>query len=300
MTTELVAIRGNQTLALYGKPFHLIAHIGTGIATIERQQERGPYQNGVTDLGYRLEPRTINLPIQIEGDTRAHADALRSQLTRFFRPLPRTPVRLRFRRDDGAYRQIDTFLIGQTDFANTLDDRHDRFQKCVLQLRAADPLFYDPALQNLIFDIGSGGSSGFQVPMEVPLLVTAGVNIDAIQPITYHGDEDEYPVLFVTGPADDVVITNETIGAKLDFTGTTIADGDTYTIDLRYAIKTITDSNGDNQIAKLTDDSDLSTWRLAADPEAPAGINDIRVQIPDEVTAATRVRIEFYNRYLAL
>lgn len=300
MTVELTAIRGNQTLNLFERPYHLVGHTGTGIPPLDRQEERGPFQNGVTDLGYRLNPRFINLVLLLEGETLADADTIRRNLVRFVRPLGSVPVRLRFKMDNGQFRQIDTFLSTELDFPNTADDRHGRFQRrVVLQMFAPDPLFYDPALQNLVFDVTTG-SSGFTVPMSVPLQVAASSSINAVQSVTYQGDEDEYPVLFVTGPATNLVITNESIGTKLDFTGVSIADGDTYRIDLRYGVKTVTDSTGDNKIADLTSDSDLSTWRLAADPMAIGGINNIRVQVATAVTAATRVRVEFYNRYLAV
>jgi hypothetical protein len=83
----------------------------------------------------------------------------------------------------------------------------------------------------------------------------------------------------------------------LDFTGVTIAGGVTYEIDLRYGRKLITDNSGVNQNAKLTEESDLATWRIVPNPEAPDGINDIRVEVAGDATLATRIRIEYYDKY---
>jgi hypothetical protein len=77
------------------------------------------------------------------------------------------------------------------------------------------------------------------------------------------------------GPITSPVITNAITGDKLDFTGTTIVGGASYTIDCRYGQKTVVDSAGANQISKLTSDSDLSTFCLLPDPDAPGGANTL-------------------------
>jgi uncharacterized alpha-E superfamily protein len=53
------------------------------------------------------------------------------------------------------------------------------------------------------------------------------------------------------------------------------------------------------QIANLTDYSDLATFRIAADPDAPSGVNSIRVT-GSLSTGATQIFIQYHPRYSAL
>jgi hypothetical protein len=71
-------------------------------------------------------------------------------------------------------------------------------------------------------------------------------------------------------------------------------------IDLRYGAKTIVDQSGANQIAELSDDSDLATWRLLPNPDAPGGVNEIHFEVAADATDATALTIVYYDRYSAL
>ena len=92
--------------------------------------------------------------------------------------------------------------------------------------------------------------------------------IDQTAVRTYEGSWDEFPTVRITGPATNAVLENVTSGDKLDFTGTAISAGTSYVLDLRYGYKTVTQDDGTNRIDKLTNDSDLATWRLLAAPDA--------------------------------
>jgi hypothetical protein len=113
----------------------------------------------------------------------------------------------------------------------------------------------------------------------------------------YDGDVASFPsIIRITGPITNPVITNQSTGEKLDFTGTTIAGGDYYDIDLRYGLKTIVDASGNDVFSDLTSDSDHATWHIAADDEVTDGINTVRVQ-GSSITASTKIEINYLNRY---
>jgi hypothetical protein len=95
------------------------------------------------------------------------------------------------------------------------------------------------------------------------------------------------------------VVTNVTTGETLNFAGYSLAAGQTLTIDCRDGLKTVTREDGSNQIAQLTDTSDLATFHLAADPDAPGGVNTISVA-GSAATAATEVYLQFNARYIGL
>jgi hypothetical protein len=95
------------------------------------------------------------------------------------------------------------------------------------------------------------------------------------------------------------VITNQATGDKLDFTGFTINASDSRTIDCRPGRKTVVDAAGADQIDELSDDSDLQTFSLEADPEASGGDNAVTVT-GSGATSDTRITIVYYTRYTGI
>lgn len=123
--------------------------------------------------------------------------------------------------------------------------------------------------------------------------------ISASKSLSYPGSWRAFPVITITGPITDPVLTNASLGEKLDLTGVTIAAEEYYVIDCRYGYKTVTDHVLDNKIADLTDDSDLATFRIAPDPEVPGGVNVFSLT-GTSTTSATQVDIDYHEQYLGL
>jgi hypothetical protein len=270
-----------------------------GLPPVRRIKERGSQQHGSTDVGFLLDERMLNLALLVLGDTPAETATNRRRLAHILKPLQDTPIKIRVTGDDGLVRQIDTNVAGMVDFPNTLAERIGASQLVVAQFEAADPIPYDPTLNNVTFD-NTAFSAGMAVPMIVPLTLTVPSTINSVQSVTYAGDWETFPYIYLTGPMNGPIITNETTGKVLDFTGTNLAGGDVWTIDLRYGQKKITDQNNVLKNAALTDESDLITWSLIPADDAPGGINDIRVTITGGVTSASRARLEYYDKYPSL
>jgi hypothetical protein len=455
MTYALAAIVSGTTYSLTdSNPFSLVAITGIGIPALHRLTERGPFQHGATDLGFRLDPRLISIIVHVNATSLSNADANRATLMTAFNPLPSTPILLKITRDDGAIRQIDCHAAGAVDIPNTpTQDRMGASQRVVIQLQAADPVWYDPTpvevdfvdagdwwlglgtitagqvaehvttptqgqayagaavadsspwsiffqtnittllaspaeclFQTLVdsdntwsiqsdlpgvseFTIKDAGaevhitsgwfatglanyfvvsdgttvtvyrenvskgavtsSQGFYATgakwrsrttgagtwtPTVPYGAIYNIALDSTKraailgemagglvetsSITYTGTAIEYPVITVTGPIADCVITNTTTGEVLDFTGVTIAAANVYTIDLRYGYKTVVNQAGVNKIADLTAASDLAIWHLEIAPIASGGVNAIGVA-GTATTAATEVAITYYKRYVS-
>lgn len=296
MSVSVDWIVGSSTYALSGRnPYAFISLTGLGNPPVRRIKERGPQQHGSTDVGFLLDERMLNLALLITGTSLEAVDGYRDDLAAMLKPSA-TSGKLRVTRDDGTVRQIDAHVAGVMDFPNTLQDRIGASQTVVVQFEAADPIWYDPTLKNIIFDI-SDNTSGIEIPLAVPVVYANTTVLDAVESITYAGKWETFPTIYITGPANDLVITNVTTGKVLDFTGTNLAALDSYTIDLRYGYKTVTDAAGVRKNAALTDDSNLVDWSLVPSPDAPDGINDIQVEIASGLTAATLIRVEYYNRY---
>lgn len=296
MSYDVTVYRGATSYSLTsGAPYWCESITGLGLPPIRLLKERGPQQHGSTVVGYRLDERYLNLALMIAAATEELAAAYRDEVGEIFKPIDGVPISVRVTREDGTMRQIDTYSVGSIDLPNTRDGRMAGRQFFIAQLEAPDPIPYDPTLRNIVFDTAGGG--GYFVPWEVPFLYTTGDSIDTVFSLEYSGAWEVYPKIYVTGPATNLVITNETINKVLDFTGVTIAGGVTYEIDLRYGYKIITDHLGALQNGKLTDDSDLATWRIVPSPLAPGGINDIRVEVASDATIATQIRVEYYDRH---
>jgi phage-related protein len=170
-------------------------------------------------------------------------------------------------------------------------------QRVVVELLAPDPTWYDPT-QNVQYFALSGGADTMEVPTEIPMTVGAS-SINASETFTNNGDVATYPTIRINGPITGPKIVNNTTGDELDFAGTTIGAGEYFDIDCRYGYKTVEDQDGTNQISTLSDDSDIATFSLEADPTAENGNNSITVT-GTGCTEASSLTIRFYERYIGV
>ena len=171
----------------------------------------------------------------------------------------------------------------------------------MLRFVAFDPVVYDPDEATLLF-VPAGP---IVAELTFPIAFVAGVGIVFIRTnlgqtfnLTYTGTWESLPIIEITGPITNPTIENLTTGEKLALTYT-VLNHKTVTIDLRYGYKTIIGDTGNNLIGTLSGDSDLATFHLAPDPEAPLGVNQIRV-LGQSVNANTRVTMRYYVRYFGI
>ncbi len=289
MTTKLELIRGSTVLDISDEiNFVHEANEGFGMPPLHRLTERGPLQHGVTDRGYRLDPRVIQFVIPMLADDWTSHYSRRAALLDILNPVYEQVIHLRFTLPDGSIRQLDCHTAQGPLFATKDQIAGGPSMRAGFSLLAPDPAFYNPERQSIVF-AGVGGS-GFVIPMLVP--VTIGTSVfNFSQTLDYLGTWLEYPEIEITGPLDNLVINNLTTEEKLDFTGLTLAGGALRLIDLRYGYKTIVDGSGTNKIADLTADSDLATWHFVP------GNNTIQAAGAN-ATSASRVVIRYYWKYL--
>jgi hypothetical protein len=153
MALALQAVIGTTVYSLTdGNPFRLESAEGLGAPPISRLGEQSPLQNAVTDLGYRIEPRTVTLALNFSATTDAALDACRSTLGSVFRPVDGIPIYLRAIRNDGGTRQLTCYPVGEHDIPIVPLNRPGHLHRTVVQLRADDPLWYAPT------ESGGGGT----------------------------------------------------------------------------------------------------------------------------------------------
>lgn len=270
---------------------YFVDHDGLGMLPIHRLSSRGPMQHGDTDRGYRADPRVFRLVLYIDADNQLDWFTKRETLMSIFSPDRLISIRFVV----GTYtRQIDCYYLGDMSMSGA-DKVGSYGQKVSVTLRAPDPTFYDPIAANAeTFPL----SLGMSVPTAVPTALD-GATINEARTIAYTGNWRDYPIVRITGPITNPVLTNLTTNEKLDFTGITISAGDYYLIDCRYGYKTVVNAAGTSKIADLTTDSDLATFHLASTLESPGGINDMKIT-GSAITNAAAVNVTYNNRYLGL
>lgn len=294
--TVLELIRGSATLNISdNESFIWEGEDSFGMPPVNNLTERSALQHGVTHLGFRLQPRIIQLALVGVADTQTVRYTRRTQLVNMLAPNDDGPsLALRFTLPDGATRQIDCVFNGGLTLPRR--DKVGQFQRFGFELLCPDPTWYNPTGEALTFNL-SGGPSG-AIPMAVPTPIGASA-INQTRAVTYAGSWITYPVIRIYGPITDPILENETTDEILDFTGTTIANGKYYEIDCRFGAKTVVDSDGANRIATLTAESDLATFHLAPDPESVGGYNSLRVT-GSAVSASTKVEVTYFARYLGV
>jgi hypothetical protein len=127
----------------------------------------------------------------------------------------------------------------------------------------------------------------------VALIASASSALSLSDTINNPGSYSALPIIIITGPATDAVLTNVRTGEILDFTGVTIAAGDTYTVDCRYGYKTVKDAAGTNKISDLTTTSDLATFHLEP------GDNAFTL-VGTGTDANTQVTVRFNPRHIGI
>jgi len=265
---------------------------GFGMSPFHRLEERGPLQNGVTDRGFRLDPRIVQLKLGLFANNRAQFYEKRNLLLAIFQPLDIPGILKSV--ENGLTLYLNAYAFGGMEYPS--QDKSGYWLKTVVILKADDPTWYDPDGKSISFSLGGGGT-GTPVPTIVPTTVGAST-IDVTTVIDYVGTAPSFPDLIrINGPITDCVITNQASGDKLDFTGTTIAAGDYFDIDLRFDAKTVVDSSGVNKSDKLSTDSSITTWNIQQAPVAPNGQNPIRVT-GSNVNADTKIDVSYFERYI--
>lgn len=283
-------LRGGDALELTDMvKYHVIEFDGLGMAPLHRISQRGPMQDGVTDVGYRLDPRTILISIMAYASTPAQFHDRRQELIDFMKPGKPITLRWIFSTSSGLrVRLIDCHCVGGLTLPSS-GMVQQNFND-VIQLYAPDPTFYDPELTTII-PSSLYSAAGFTVPTSIP--TSFGVtSVNEFVPFNNSeaGAWDVYPVITVKGPFTQCQIYNQTLSCFV-YSGIAIAAGKTHTIDLRYGVKTFLDEAGASVLDKWT--GDKATFKLAS------GLNNIWFYIQG-IDGNTRAQLQFNKRYIGL
>lgn len=273
-----------------GITFYYLGDNGHGLTPFHLLTQRGAYQQGETTVDYRKDPRVIVVPLLIQTETLEAQGAAREILIKMFRPsnVPGVITIV-----NGAMtRAINVRTLGGLAFDHIQGEGY--FIKTAVQLRADDPTWYDPAIVNTTITPTIAGTT-MPIPLLIPFTLGA-LSINITTTINYNGSSETYPIITAIGPITNLKITNNSTGQVIDFTGSTIGAGRTYTINLQYGYKTVIDDLGNNRYSEVTAGSNLATWAIDPDPEVTAGVNSITVT-GSGTTSTSAVTIQYNTRY---
>ena len=280
---------------LYNFTVYLSGTIGWGLAPSHRITQRGPFQEGDSDIDFRLDPRVLSLPFVAPASTFDRHFTVRNALLNIFKP-GNDDAFLRLTYDDEysgtQYRAIDVKVIGGL----TMDtDSKDFNVRGVIQLRAADPTWsgdiaYEYQLTSTIF--------GTPTPYPKPYPVPYGADsVNKVTTILYEGTWLTYPVITAVGPLTDLVIT-DSLNHSIKFT-TPIPAGNYILINLKYNAKTVNDQDGVNRFSWLSIDSDITNFALFPSPFIFDGGNTLSVSATG-TNVDSRVEITYVPRYIGV
>jgi hypothetical protein len=262
---------------------------GLGSPPVRNLTQRGPLQDGVTFLDYRLDELPIQLVLTGLGTDENSWHSRRDEFVNIFRPSS-SLLQLRYSVPPDRVRQWDVYVSIPPRFNTT--QRIGMNQRTVVELRSPDPTAYDPEGVGVPFAV-SGGSSEWVFPWVLPTFFgTSTLSMTQVISMSAVNAAKSYPIITIQGPINTPVITNNATGDKLQFT-TNLGALDVYTIDCRYGYKSIINQSGASKTGDLSDDSDLTTFSLQP------GDNSISVT-GSSITAATQVSFQYFNRYLGV
>lgn len=292
---------GDEFLLNNWKGTWILGGDGYGMPPIDYKTVHGPFQHGNTPIDFFLLPRIIQFTWRLQDCGRDEYWTLRNTVMDALRPNRQlldtfTTGTLRKVLPDGRMRDISVFLESGPTFPFANDQWDEWGSVNTLRFIAHDPTFFDPTDVDVSFTLGAIANLVF--PITFPIEFGSSI-INNTQTITYTGTWLSYPVITISGPMSGLVITNETTDETIEMEYD-IPAGRTVTIDLAYGVKTVEDDLGTNLIGTLTSDSDLSTFHIAPDPEAPGGANTIRVSGSSGTAGQTEVNINYYTRYIGI
>lgn len=290
----------------------LQAHAGLGLIPIKFIEDYGPQQDGTTVRDWRMNPRTIDLDIFLQGDnccgTRGEQLA---ELINIIRPNRGTtrdvPGWLRFFNDGVILMEIPVHVIHGPSGDYKYNGDIGRYQVSDgVQFYAADPIWREYEVRSIVttFEEVEGcldtcldfrddaDESSFCLPMTSALLASIDVDYTG----TWNGDQID---IVLYGPMENPIVQNVTQGTRIELLYT-IPAGDYVTITIRPEYVLVEDNNGTNLIGSISNISDLVDFVfLSPGQVTPTGLNVITVFAFEPDLVESQIDISYWVRHIS-
>lgn len=283
---------------------------GTGMPPINYLNTQSYDQHGQSYYDYRLAPRTIQIVHRVNACSREEYWNNRYGLLNILRPNRQTssasaPGHLRTYFSDGSARQVDAYIDQGPVFAPRSLDSWDEWGIMeTLRFVCPDPTFYDPVphVQSFL-STGNESSTHWQLPWTFDgvndLTFVSMFGGATISTSAYAGNWLSYPRIVLSGPMDNVLITNTSTGKILSLVHS-ISAGQTITIELQYGQRSVVDSLGNNLLYYMSPESDLTTFCIQPDPTVAGGVNNITFFFSGATDGVTGAVVTYYDRYIGI
>lgn len=240
-----------------------------------------PLQPGARLRTVKTLPREVDIPLLFKAASETALRTLVRDYLHRFNP-GRGDGKLRVTAPGGDQRELNCRYAGGMQLVEA-GEKFGFRQRMVLTFRAFDPYWYATSDTT---DTYTTGTPATFFPF-FPLRLTSST-IFASPTINNTGDVECWPVWTITGPGSSIALRNLTTD-KLISLSTTLAAGETITIDTRPGKKTVTKNDGTNLYGDLSSDSEL--WPLER------GNNSVQIEM-SSATSASQVVISYRLRYL--
>jgi hypothetical protein len=244
--------------------------------------EEVPGQDGERLRQVKIQSRRVFVPIAIFDETLAGMRGRLRTLLPTFNPK-RGDGLLRVTAPDDSQRELVCRYAGGLEIEETYGNVPT--QKAGLAFQASDPYFRD------VIDTISSYTVEAAEPFFpfFPMRLSAGAVLSGAA-LFNAGDVEAWPVWTISGPADEITLTNDTTGESLTLDANLIA-GQSLTIDTRPGSKAIKRNDDTNLYPGLDGTSRL--WSL------PAGTSVVSIGVTG-ATTDTVVTLRFRCRYLGV
>lgn len=268
---------------------------GFGAPPTQFATRQGYQQHGVTEIGYTLQPREIDLEFwRASACDRLTYWTNRAELLDFLRPNRNGALVLTVTREDNSQRSLTVRANPGAQFpAQQSNDWNIREG---LSFTAFDPIWYDPAVTT--YAPASSSPSELVFPITFPIQFGAP-GLLFTQAITYDGSWKSYPSITLTGPYTAVTLENSVLSAAI-FLTVAIAAGEQRILTLTPGQQTVLDAAGVSQMGDLGPLSDLVNFALLPTPEAPGGVQTLSVIMIGGTNGVSAVSIRYNTRYFGI
>lgn len=275
----------------------LIAYGNLGAPPTNFITRQGYKQNGVTEVDFLLQPRSISVELWRSGECerQTYWDN-RKALHDFLRPNRNGPLTFTLRTPNGDLRSIVVRADPGMTFPAQSNNNNWALQE-QFDFIAFDPTFFNSAEIDLVFSTATQLQLIF--PITFPISFGTSDEFLSSGTISYGGTWKTYPTITLDGPYTRAVITNVTTGVVI-FMSIPILAGEQRIINLTPGDQSITDANGVNKFSDLGVGSNLIEFALLPDPEVANGQQEITIQLVDGIAGTSGATLDYFERYFAL
>ena len=266
-----------------------------GMPPIQFQTKKGYKQDGVSETGYTLNPRSFALTFRHTSCSRDQLWVIRQELINILRPNRGGQLTYNIVRSDGRKFSIDARSYSPV-FEEKSADQWDEWSYTeILQFEAFNPIWYetDEITETVVNQVA--GQLTFPITFDDNNIFFEDASSYGTLAITYTGTWYSYPTIRVTAPFTRIQIIHQELNKVI----TLLYGSTTGYVDINLETLQITNQLNANLFNYLAPISDLQAFKITPDPEIAGGINTLDFYIND-YDSDTEITVMYKNRFIGI